>query len=242
MKAREFVSAVWTVSILTTAFAIAANADDSVEMIESGYHTSYIPGGFDSNDHVQIVGEGIFPNTCYRPATPVVKVDPITREVRVAPYAYHYDGICLKMLVPYDQTLDIGILPAGTFKIVQEQRGNQHDMGAIKIGVATSSDADDFLYAPVSQAYAESRGGKTRIRVTGSFTDSCMKLADLIATAEPRVLVVQPIAEKEARADCTAGNFPFDRTVELTGVARGRYLLHVRSLNGKAFNHLVDLY
>ncbi len=241
MKTRELKATAWTISVLSMAFALAAQADDSVEMVEYGYHTSYIPGGFDSNDNAQIVGEGIYPDTCYRPASPMVKTDPVTREVRVAPYAYHYNGICLKMLVPFDQTLDLGILPAGTFKIKQEQRGRDLEMGTIKVGVAASSDADDFLYAPVSQAYAETANGKTKIRVTGSFTDSCMKLTDLIASVEPKVLVVQPIAEREGRADCTSGNFPFDRTVELNGVSRGRYLLHVRSLNGKAFNHLVDL-
>ncbi len=228
-------------SALTLAFAGPAQATDEPKVVESGYHTGYIPAGFDSNDIAQVVGEGLFSDTCYRPATPMVVVDPVAREIRVASYAYKYSGVCLQVLVPYSQTLELGIVPAGTYRVYQDPRGTAYDLGTLQVGVATSSDADDFLYAPVSQAYAETKNGKTTIRVTGSFTDSCMKLVDVMVKPQPRVLVVQPIAEKEERADCAAGNFPFDRSVEVAGVRRGRYLLHVRSLNGKAFNHLVDL-
>ncbi len=234
------VSHLFPLSLAILAMSIVpAFATGPITVVKAGYHTGYIPSGFDSNDRVQIVGEGIFPNTCYRPATPRVEVDEVTREVKIAPQAYQYDGICLQMLVPFDQTLNLGILAAGTYRVIQENGGG--DLGNLRVGVATSSDADDFLYAPISQAYTETHGGKTSVRVTGSFTDSCMRLVDVTVSVEPKVLVVLPIAEREARADCTAGNFPFDRSVEIGAVRSGRYLLHVRSLNGNAFNHLVDL-
>lgn len=222
-----------------TSAALAENKD-TVPVVTTEFHTIYVPGGFDSNDRIQLVGEGVYPNTCYRPAQTRVSVVPQAREIRISTSSYQYEGNCLQVIVPFDQTLDLGILEAGTYKILQQVQDDTLEMGTLRVNVARSQEADDFLYAPVSQAYAENRDGKTLVRVTGSFTDSCMRLSQVIVTEEPRVLVVQPVATRETRADCAAGNYPFDRTVEVAGSRQGRFLLHVRSLNGKAFNHLVD--
>jgi hypothetical protein len=219
----------------------AAEDKDSVPVVPTEFHTIYVPGGFDSNDRVQLVTEGVYPNTCYRPAPPQIVTDRAAREIRITSSAYQYEGNCLQVVVAFDQTLEIGMLEAGSYKVIQQKEGGSVEMGTLRVGVSRSQDADDFLYAPVSQAYAENKDGKTLVRVTGSFTDSCMRLSDVLITEEPRVLVVQPIATRDARPDCTAGNYPFDRTVEVAGNRKGRFLLHVRSLNGKAFNHLVDL-
>ena len=234
-----------TLCALLLVFSLSARAQavglPSVPVVTAEFHSIYVPGGFDSNDRVQIVGEGVFANTCYRPAPPVVVIQRAAREIHVTSSAFKYEGNCLEVQVAFDQTLDLGILDAGTYRVIQDLGEARKEMGTLQIGVSRSTDADAFLYAPVSQAYAENRSGKTFVRVTGSFTDSCMNLSDVKITNEPRVLVVQPVASRIERSDCAAGNFPFDRSVEVRGAHQGRYLLHVRSLNGNAFNHLLDL-
>jgi hypothetical protein len=55
------------------------------------------------------------------------------------------------------------------------------------------------------------------------------------------VIVVLPIAKMETRPDCKDGKFPFNKVVSVDLVPKGRYLLHVRSMNSKAINNLVDV-
>jgi hypothetical protein len=138
--------AILSAALMLPAVALNQNAFASEEAaeVDTMYHTAYIPGGFDSNDQVQVVGEGIFPNTCYRPvATPKVEVDSVTRQIKVAPHALKYDGFCLQMLVRFDQTVNLGVMPAGTYHLIQEERGTSgSDLGALRIGVAASSEPE----------------------------------------------------------------------------------------------------
>lgn len=230
-----------------TVFGLTMNVpawsnDYTPSLIEAGFHTGYIPDGFDSNDLVQIVGEGLFRDSCYRPASVRVDVDHENRKISVSPTAYLYDGMCLQMLIPYDQAIDVGFLKAGKYQVVQKSLGTETQLGDVKVRVATNASPDDYLYAPVHQAYFMSKaGGKATVKLAGEFTNSCMKLADVTVSVQPRVIVLQPISQVENRDDCTQGKFTYEKEVEIANLKAGRYLLHVRSLNGKAINTLVDV-
>lgn len=207
--------------------------------VDTNFHTGYIPDGFDTNDNTQLVAEGMFSNTCYRPAAVEASIDDLQKTVTLKPTAYFYSGMCLQMIVPFNQVVNLGIMKAGDYKVMQS--GNNNALGNLTVRVATNSTPDDFLYAPISQAYMASRGGKTYVTVSGSFTNSCMSLADVMVNVQPKVVVVQPISVTKEGVACTGGEFPFERTVEVKGVTNGRYLLHVRSLNGNSVNTLVDI-
>lgn len=228
----------FSILLVAGGFAIAADAPVGPIVVGTNYHTGYIPDGFDTNDHVQLVAEGMFSNSCYKPAPVDVKIDNEKKEIQVNAAAYKYNGLCLQMLVPYHQVLDVGVLQAGTYKVIQ---GDSEKLGDIKVRVATNSSPDDYLYAPVSQAFVKTQNGKTVITISGEFTNSCMRLAQVLTHVQPKVLVIQPIAEILESADCRDGSFAFEKRVELNGVKRGRYLLHVRSLNAQAMNHLIDV-
>jgi hypothetical protein len=211
-------------------------------VVGSEFHTGYIPDGFDTNDNAQIVAEGLFRNSCYRPASVKVDVDHNAKTITLHPTAYQYDGYCLQVMIPFDQAMDVGILKAGTYQVIQEVMGEQSVLGPMKVRVATNSAADDYLYAPVSQAYYEKKQGeRATVKVSGEFTNSCMKLADVMVSVQPNVIVLQPISALQDRGDCVQGKFPFEKQVQLPNVKTGRYLLHVRSLNGKSVNTLVDV-
>lgn len=211
-------------------------------LIETSFHTSYIPNGFDTNDQVQIVGEGLFPDTCYRPATPEVVIDHDAKTVTITPRAYRYDGmVCADMVVEYHQVLNLNLLHAGDYKIAQ--RNVKQEFGQIEIAVAANSDPDEFLYAPIEQAHFSngSARGTGSIKLNGEFTDSCTQLTNVRVSVQPNVIVVQPIATRDERGPrCTPGRYPFQRTVEVSGLRSGKYLLHVRSLNAQAVNSLVS--
>ena len=168
-----------------------------------------------------------------------MEVDHQAKIIRVKPEAYFYGGMCLQMLVPYHQVLNLGILHAGNYTIAQD---NFEVLGNVEVKIATNSTPDDFMYAPVSQAYMNHDAGKSTLTLTGEFTNSCMRLVDVVIGKQPKVITVQPIAEMDERDDCREGKFPFERKVVLGKVPAGRYLLHVRSLNATSVNSLIDLY
>jgi hypothetical protein len=238
----SFVSVV--VSIFAAVYSLGAAASDPTlpKVVDSGFGVGYIPDGFDSNDNVQIVGEGMYRSTCYKPSAVQVTIDEELKQIKVKPKAYYYEGFCLQMLVPFNQVIDLGLLKNGKYTVIQEESSEEPaTLGSLKVKAATHSTPDDFLYAPVSQAYLDRSGTKARVKISGEFTNSCMRLVDTAVTVQRNVLVVQPVSELEERADCRGGKFPFEKTQEVEGVPSGRYLLHVRSLNGSAINTLVDL-
>lgn len=202
------------------------------------FNTVYSPGGFDSNDIVQIVGEGMFRNTCYRPALTTVAVDHEKKTIRLGPVAYEYPGLCLQVVLPFERVIDVGILKPGTYKITQD---SGETLGSVKVAQAKTLEPDDFMYAPISQAFFKQKGLKSEVMLTGDFPSSCMSLKEVRVAIEEKAIVLQPIAGVEERGDCKAGAFPFHKLVEIDLVPPGRYLLHVRSMNSKAINTLVTV-
>jgi len=226
------------------AFASLVHADPNVMPLHDptqtavAFDTIYAPVGFDSNDNVQIVGEGLFENACYRPATPLFTVDQVKKTIDVTPMAYKYSGFCLQLSLPFDRVLDLGIMKEGNYTITQ----NGATIGSIPIRVATTSNPDDYLYAPVSQAYFhQSADGTSRILLSGDFPSTCMKMQKVVVHVQTNVITVQPIAELDGGRNCLNKRTPFEQSVKVENAPKGRYLLHIRSMNAKAVNTLVDI-
>lgn len=202
--------------------------------------TGYIPYGFDSNDNVQFVIEGVYRDTCSRPAGTQYKVNSQAKIVEVVSYEYRYQGPCLDVLVPHDEVVNLGVVADGNYRVVQ---ANGFELGRMIITKATKASPDDYLYAPISQAYLKSRNGQVTVTISGVFSNSCMTLSKVTSQVQPRVISVQPIAEiNRSSGGCVNGSYPFERSIIINNVKAGRYLLHVRSLNGKAINNLFDVY
>ena len=174
-----------TLSILGLAgVSVEAHAQaNSPVKVGAIYNHIYAPGGFDSNDHVQVVGEGLFRNTCYRPAETQVKVDEANHRIWVGPAAYEYSGFCLQVILPFNRVIDVGILSPGAWEIVQGPQADK--LGAITIRKAITDSPDDFLYAPISQAFFQQKAASAEVLIAGEFPNSCMTLDDVKVTIEP---------------------------------------------------------
>ena len=219
-------------------------ADDSVEQptrVSVPLAGAYIPGGFDSNDRAQLVVEGYFPNTCYRVGPYEKKLSSSTNELTVKQTAYKYKGPCLFMMVPFSQTVQVGILKASTYKVRDGDNGN--DLGELPVQAARNSGPDDFLYATVNEAYVGVvDGNKKAIVIQGELPGDCWAVKETRVIRDGKnVLAVLPIIEKTRENNCNDYRLPFVKTLDIPAVTPGRYLLHVRSLNGLAINKLVDL-
>jgi len=219
-------------------FAVSVWAQNDPVLKASAMNTGYIPSGFDSNDHVQMVVEGVYRDTCSRSAGTRVNVNQGAKTISVTAYEYRYSGPCLDVTVPHDEVVNFGIVPPGNYQVVQ---GNGRPLGRLNVNVARTNTPDDYLYAPVSQAYVKNVGGKLALTLSGVFTNSCMSVKRVVSNVNENVLTIQPIAELlPTYANCIHGSFPFEYSTYIPMARAGRYLLHVRSLNGKSINTLFD--
>ncbi|MCK6597257.1 MAG: hypothetical protein L6Q37_02740 [Bdellovibrionaceae bacterium] len=227
--------------ILSLAFLVSGLtwAQELPTLRFSTLENGYIPVGFDSNDNVQFVVEGVYRDTCSKPAGTRFKINPSSRTIELVSYEYRYQGPCLDVLVPHDEVINLGVMASGNYSVLQS---GGKKLGLLNVTRATKTSPDDFLYAPISQAYLKSHNGQVTITISGVFTNSCMRLAQVNPQVQPRVIAVQPIAAIDQRpAGCVNGQYPFEHTFTINNVRSGRYLLHVRSLNGNAINTLYDI-
>jgi hypothetical protein len=225
-------------SIAVFATASLAHADTPPETVPAVFDKVYIPGGFDSNDNVQIVGEGMFANTCYKPGPTKFTIDRERKIVLLYPTAYRYDGACLFVMMPYSRQVDVGILDSGTWTVLQG--ANKTKIGEVNIRSSLSKNADDFVYAPVSQAFFNQTNKKTQVILTVELPCDCLAVEDVKLTLEKDVLVLQPILKPEVLTGGSTGFLPIKKVIDLPSIPAGRYLLHVRSMNGNAINTLVE--
>lgn len=227
-------------TVLTSAFfnVAAAFAQTDPTRVPATYSKIYVPDGYDSNDLVQVVGEGVFRNTCYRHAETLVTVDEATKTISVGPVAYEYKGFCLQVILPFQRVMDVGILKPGKWTIQQDGGAT---MAEFIVRPAKTNSADDYLYAPVSQAFFRQVRGTNQVIISGEFSSDCMTLDSETVLVQTDVIVVQPIAKMDTRPNCVAGKYPFSKTITVPSVTPGRYLLHTRSTGGNALNSLVDV-
>lgn len=229
-----------TMLLLTLFIGIgSAWADTLPQTVNVELDKGFIPVGFDDNDRVQIAVEGVFTNTCFRIGPHAVRVDEAKHTITIQQQAYRYSGVCLQLMVPFSGFIDLGLLRSGTYTIVDYQ--SKKELGTLPVLRSTNPGPDDFLYAPITDAYLvnDSVNKKNSLVLSGAFSDRCSEMSDVQVLYQDRVLVVQPIMKRSER--CTPEKTRFLKVVELEKEIQGIYLLHVRSLNGQAINRMVDV-
>ena len=196
-------------SLLLVAFGANAFAETDPTKVPVSFNKVYVSEGYDSNDHVQSLGEGVFNNGCYRYAETKMKIDELQKRIYIQPVAYEYSGYCLQVMVPFWRVLDIGILSAGHWEIYQGK--NMDKIGQFNIRPALSSEPDDYTYAPISQAFYKQTANGNKVLLSGEFTSDCLSIAEVKVNIQSDVLVLQPIAKIETRSNCKMGRFPFSK-------------------------------
>ncbi|MBI4043094.1 MAG: hypothetical protein HY391_06440 [Deltaproteobacteria bacterium] len=199
----------------------------------------FVPQGFDDNDNAEVVLHGYFPNTCYRIGPTKVFKEEETKTIIVSAQSYYVPGICLQVMRHYWQSVSLGILEKGSYRIKIEQvRSTIPTLPVVK---SSNSGPDDFLYAPVHEV-ALADTDLHLLTLKGIFKNDCMTLKEVRVVEEPtRVLAVLPIAHYKDNGNCKSADIPFTASVELKPSQEGLYLIHVRSLNGMSFNRVEQL-
>lgn len=206
----------------------------------------FVPSGFDDNDNVEIVVHGSFPNTCYKigPATATVAAGVVTVEAK----AFLYRSIgCIQMIVPFTQSVKLGIVNTGSYEIKVEDRPNVETV-PLAITRARTASPDDFLYAPTALvALDETTPGQYAVRIEGEFPYmfiGCMVMREVRTYVSPgNTLVVLPIAElvnDDVTCDAQVSK-KFVVTQPVGALAAEEFLIHVRVLEGNSINRFVSL-
>lgn len=239
--ARMLVLSVLFMGGLLGGFAFAEDTVGQPSVVPVSLSSAYIPGGFDNNDRAELVVEGMFPSTCYRVGPYEKKIDLTTKELSITQTAYKYKGMCLMMLVPFSQTVNLGIMKASTYAVKDGSTGR--DMGVLPVQLASNSGPDDHFYASIYDAYVGVvDGNKRAIVLQGELPGDCWAIKEKKVVLDSKnVLAVLPVIEKIRNNNCNDYRMPFMTTVDVPDITPGRYLLHVRSLNGQSVNKLVDL-
>jgi hypothetical protein len=204
------------------------------ELVNVGASSLYVPLGFDSNDNAQVVYEGYFPNTCYRTGPTLIEKN--GQKVTIQPQAYYHSEACFQMMVHYSHVIDLGILKSGDYQV--DVSATEENLGGLlSITPSVNPGTDDYLYAPVKHAAIISKK-PTILRLRGEFSNSCMSLKEIVVNkATSDTIAVLPIAQViEAGAPCADLAVPFVHDVPINQKLDGRYLFHVRSLNGASIN------
>jgi hypothetical protein len=223
-----------------TGLATADEPGNGAAVAVSGRYI-FAPEGFDDNDEAVVTVDGYLPSGCYRLLRPEVTTDRATKTVTITPMARFFDIPCVEALIPYNFEVQLGVLPFGDYRVVL----GGTDIAvteALKVTEATNAGPDDYLYAPVDGAivHRDANTGIMTAELTGRFTNSCMEWEDVRVIDNGKSVNVLPVITMNTDdRECTVGEYPFRKVVELPAVtATQRKLLHVRSLNGRAINLL----
>ena len=78
----------------------------------------FVPSGFDSNDNSEIILTGFLPNLCHK--TPKANAMVTGNKIDILLTSLYYDEsnpFCPEMVVPFTETLELGVLDKGKYEI-----------------------------------------------------------------------------------------------------------------------------
>lgn len=202
---------------------------------------AWVPIGFDSNDRAQVLVDGVLPNTCFRVGPYTTHIDPVAQTISLRQNVDSFNGVCLQMVIPFTQTIDLGPLPAGNYALVDQVSGRR--IGNLPVTQASTGNIDDFMYADVRETNIAKDPASNRTVVTCSFelADKCSRFKSAVVHYFPEAIVVQPLLERIGNRKCGKSITRTRFNVPLKPHLKGTFLLHIRSMNGQAVNRLIDI-
>lgn len=232
---------------LSVGFSAIAFADGP-QLVPAPVEKVFVPQGFDDNDNVEVIMHGHFPDSCYKTGPATVTEDIEAKQIKITVSSYRYsDTNCMKMIVPFIQSVKLGTLPTAQYKVIVSAK-NRLEPSDLSVGVRNAETPDDYLYAPVEDAYIDVDDARTEhyLVLMGSYPHTfvgCVMLDEVRTNlTDDGIFVVQPIMKfYETSEECKARGWKprFNYREKISSaLTAGDKLLHVRVLNGNSFNKL----
>jgi len=215
------------------------------QIIPVNIEKAYVPVGYDDNDLITVVTTGTLKKSCQWAATPEVKVENNARTVTIKQIVHGYPSTCVDTAIPYSREVEIGMLPAGEYAIIDGVTNER--VGTLPVEKAKTSTSygpyvDEVNYALVETAYVTHLGETEHTLVLNmKLPGNCLRFKEVLVDYPDDVIVVRPIAEPTGDANCSGELRSQRAEVKLRSNLKGMKLLHVRSLWGRSLNRLLDM-
>ncbi len=198
----------------------------------------FSPAGFDSNDNVEIIVEGLLPNLCHRNPMKKVSITGNKIDIKITALDYHESNpYCPEMVVPFLEKVDVGVLDKGDYDILVNGKTIYQKSGSIRVEESTSTAIDDAVYANVD--YIVTKEGSRQVLLKGYNPSDCFVLDEIkVSDNKNDVYSIQP-KMKQISDFCPMKMVPFKYELEVPkGLNKEKVLLHVRVMDGQSVNSL----
>ena len=226
-------------TILMMVLGLLANAGTPVERLVP-VKNIFSPEGFDSNDNVEVIVEGHLPNLCHKTPMKTVSINGNSIDIKVTALHYHDSNpFCPQVIVPFLETVSLGVLDKGDYKITVNGKTIFEKEGSLSINESTSDAVDEHVYARVN--YIEKTEGSRIVKLKGYNPSDCFVLDKIeVINNGKDVYSILP-QMKQVRPDCPMEMLEFEYEVEVPNDLKSdRVLLHVRAMKGKSVNTIFN--
>ena len=209
--------------------------------------TLFVPKGFDDNDKTQVVLDGWLDSSCDQVQTPKHTIhENGVIEIEVKVLKAQPEKVCMPVLTRFTVVADLGVLPQGTYEIVTN---NGWLVEKLIVAEAASGGPDDYRYADVDKLKVDyapdapsTTNSKWSVLLLGQYRNSCEKIEFVEVKDSGATFEVLPVLYQQGQ-NCLPVMQRFEYRVFLPDVQQeGRYLVHVRSANGEAVNHVFSAF
>lgn len=229
---------------MATIFLLATfNAWAQPQIVTAPVDHLYLPEGFDSNDTVEVVVTGKFPNTCFSRNDVQVQVleDQIDIQVTAVSHEKTFPiSRCPDMAVPFKEVVHIGNLQGGEYAVKVNANSPFSLKDKLTVAEASSNSVDDHIYAAIE--WVERKGGNKAI-LHGWRYSNCIDIDKVeMITNKKDTLSILPVM-KHLTDFCPMKMMPTRYEVELplNTMKMKQPLLHVRTMDGKSVNTIINL-
>ncbi|EQC45400.1 hypothetical protein [Bacteriovorax sp. Seq25_V] len=195
----------------------------------------YSPKGYNSNDNVEVVVEGVLPNLCYFNPSSEVKV--VGKDIEIAIQAERRESAvgCAEMVVPFLSSAQIGLLDKGWYRVMI----NGQQRSDLYVDEFSSDGMEDEILANVENAQVIE--GSRILKLQGQNPSDCFVEERVDVDSNKKDAYSFAAKMKKVSDFCPMKMVPFEMEVEVPNdIEREKVLLHIRSLNGKAINKLFE--
>jgi hypothetical protein len=205
----------------------------------------FVPLGYDNNDVIVVVVEGYLENTCQQVRSASVAQSQF--EFEVTPLAETLDTRCEPLVTAYTVEVVLnpkGPIDRGNYLVTAPGPNGVRLKEPLPVGEATEVGIDNARYAPVdSLEVGMVSGGKMRAVLEGRFQNTCLSLEMGLTSSNGKtfelVPIVVPLKADRFGKPCADKEWRYRAHKDFDEpTLPGRYLLHVRSQNGKSLNRV----
>jgi len=207
----------------------------------------FLPVGFDNDDVAQVIVEFEMQNTCEELGNiTVIPHDEYPGVLQLYYEGFKREGNCKSASNHLVRAVDVGVLSEGVYEI-RDFKNLEKIYGLLNVRKALTAKIDSNNYAPVDSlvVHADEAGFRRLITLVGTFSNTCLHFVRdqvrIVKTAD-KLVEILPVIDKAENANCKEQDVPFIETFKIPeredelAIRTGRYLFHVRTMNGRSFN------